>query len=344
TPRYGGHWIAQSHEAIFEITHDHATFSSEFPGRMMLPIGIDPPKHTHYRTALLQVFSPKYVQALMPMIRQLAVELIDKVAAKGHCEFVKEIAEPLPVIVFMKLLGLPLEMLVPLRASIVEALVEGDPDKRDLIFDRQLEMLDPIIHARMEKPEDDVISRILAAEFDGRKATMAELQSYLLLLTNAGLDTVVNALSFDAMHLARDSAFQDQLRADRKLIPRMVEELLRRYAVSSVARRVTRDVEFRGVSLRAGDRVHLLLPAANLDGKVYAEPDQVMLNRRSAPVTFGTGIHRCLGSHLARLELCVLFEEWLDRIPTFRLDPAHPPKIHAGMVYTVDSLNLAWDA
>ncbi|MET0371365.1 MAG: cytochrome P450, partial [Sphingobium sp.] len=121
------------------------------------------------------------------------------------------------------------------------------------------------------------------------------------------------------------------------------EELLRRYAVSSVARRVTRDIDYRGVPMKEGDRLHLLLPAANLDDSVYEDPDQVILRRKQPPVTFGTGVHRCLGSHLARLELRVLLTEWFARIPTFRLDPDDQPTMHAGLVYTVDRLSLLWD-
>ncbi|MET0370414.1 MAG: hypothetical protein ABW039_03450, partial [Sphingobium sp.] len=260
TPRYGGHWVVQSHEAIFDVTHNHDIFSSNQGGRAMLPIGVDPPEHTDYRRILLQAFSPKNVNAMMPLVRELTTDLIDKVIAKGRCEFVTDIAEPLPVIVFMKMLGLPLDQMAPLRKLIIEALETGDPQERERIFDAQLAIIDPVIHARMAEPQSDVISHILTADLGGRTATFEEVQRYMILLTNAGLDTVVNAMSFDALHFARDQELQGQVRANPAMIPDVIEELLRRYAVSSVARRVTRDIDYRGVPMKEGDRLHLLLP------------------------------------------------------------------------------------
>jgi len=195
----------------------------------------------------------------------------------------------------------------------------------------------------MADPRDDILSRIATADLGGRRPTFDEIQRYLLLLANAGLDTVVNAMSFATWHLARDQALQDRLRADPALIPDAIEEFFRRYAVSSIGRRVTRDIEFRGVPLRAGDRFILLLPAASLDGAAYPQPGDVQLKRETPAISFGAGVHRCLGSHLARLELRILMTEWLRRIPSFRLDPAAAPRSHAGLVYTVDELNLQWD-
>jgi cytochrome P450 len=343
SPRYGGHWIAQSRDAIFEITHDTELFSSEQGLRKFIPLGTDPPEHEPYRRALLHAFSPRTVTAMTETIQALATELIDKVASSGRCEFVSDVSEPLPVIVFMKMLGLPLELLAPLRKLVIAALEEGDPVKREQVFDAQMELLDPVIRARMAQPQDDILSRIITADLGGRTPRFDELQNYVLLLALAGLDTVVNAMSFAAWHLARDPALQAQLRADPGQIPWAIEEFFRRYAVSTVGRRVTRDAVFRGVTLKAGDRFSLLIQAAALDEAAYPEPEKVILRRDEPHITFGAGPHRCLGSHLARLELRVLFSEWLRRIPEFRLDPAHTPKAHAGLVYTVDELRLEWD-
>lgn len=345
TPRYGGHWVAQSHQAIFDITHDTDLFSSNAGSkRPMLPIGSDPPEHRGYRSALLHAFAPKTVNAILPMIREMTVDLIEKVRARGSCEFVDEISEPLPVIVFMKMLGLPLEHMAELRRLIVAVLDEGDPDRREDYYDAQLALVDPIILARMEKREDDMLSRILDANLGDRHATFEEMQRYLLLLTNAGLDTVTNAMSFGMMHLAMDQELQTRARNDPAMINPLIEEFLRRYAVSSILRKVTRDADFQGVSLRSGDRVHLLVQSANLDPAVYPEPERVILGREEPAVTFGTGVHRCLGSHLARLELRNVMVEWLARIPQFRIDPDKAARLHAGFVYTVDELSLVWDA
>jgi cytochrome P450 len=133
-----------------------------------------------------------------------------------------------------------------------------------------------------------------------------------------------------------------QVREDPALIPDLIEEMLRRYAVSSVLRYVTRDTEFRGVAMKQGERLHLLIPAGNLDHTAYDDPEQVLLGRREPAITFGTGVHRCLGSHLARLELRLLFEDVLKNWPAFALDPNDPPTESGGMTYSVDHLPLRW--
>ena len=345
TPRYGGHWVVQSHDAIFQVTQDPETFSSRlFNQAAMLPITSDPPEHYDYRYILLPAFAPKQVNAMLPMIRSLTLELIDKVADQGRCEFTAAVAEPLPVLIFMKMLGLPAEYMSEIRRLIIASLLAGEADERFAIWQEQLDsFLDPLIAARMQKREADMVSQLLDSRIGDRELTLDEIQRYMLLLTNAGLDTVTNAMSFTFLHLARDQPLQQRVRSDPALVPALVEEMLRRYAVSSVLRRVTRDTTLNGAQLQAGDNIHVLLPAGNLDPAVFESPDEIILGRKIPAVTFGTGIHRCLGSHLARLEIRNLLVEWLARIPTFTIDEGCAPEMHAGMVYTVDSLPLRWD-
>lgn len=344
TPRHGGHWVAQSHAAVFHVVHDPATFSSTIRGyRPLPPINFDPPQHGLYRGALIQVFAPKNVSAMLPTIRELTLQLIDKVAGSGRCDFVADIAEPLPVTIFMRMLGLPVEQMPAFRRAIVAFLKEADHAKGELLFEELLRLIDPVLRARQQERRDDMISRLLDSQLGDRPPSWDEMQRYLLFLTTAGLDTVTNAMSFAMRHLALDGALQDRLRADPGLIPIAIEEFLRRYAVSTILRTVTRDTDHDGVPLRAGDPVHVLIPAANLDPAVFEAPDQVILDRDEPPLTFGAGIHRCLGSHLARLELRNVLTEWFARVPPFRLDPDDPPELHAGLVYTVDRLPLLWD-
>jgi cytochrome P450 len=343
TPRYGGHWVAQSHDAVLEITNNTDLFSSSLTRRQLIPIGVDPPEHADYRKVLLHAFSPRTVTAMTASIEQLTAELVDKVAPRGRCEFVGEISEPLPVIVFMRMLGLPMEMLAPLRKLIIAAVEEGDLAKRDILYDEQMAMLDPVIHERTARPADDILSRIITADIRGRRPSYDEVQRFVLFLSLAGLDSVVNAMSFAVWHLARDPGLQSRLRADPAQIPAAMEELFRRYAVGTSGRRVTRDVTFRDVPLQAGDRFILLIPAANLDDARYASPEQVILGRQEPTLSFGAGIHSCPGAHLARLQIRSLLTEWLRRIPEFWIDEAFTPRAHAGVVYTVDELRLAWD-
>jgi len=346
TPRYGGHWVVRSHEAIFEVSRDYDNFSSDLTkvsdNRMMLPIFLDPPEHYHYRKILLGVFSPKVVNAMLPRIRELTSGITGVLAPKGGCEFVGDVSEIIPVTIFMQMLGIPIDMRLPLRKMITASLFAGHPDDRDVIFAEMEAMLRDVVEMRIERREEDIISRMLDSDLGGRPPSVDEIMSFVVFLTTAGLDTVTNAMSFSARHLATDQALQDRLRVDRALIPNFVEEMLRRYAVSSVLRYVTKDTEFRGVQLRKGERLHVLIPAGNLDAQAYPDPARVDIDREEPAITFGTGVHRCLGSHLARLEMRMLLEDMMRNWPRFALDPADPPTESAGIVYSVDRLPLRW--
>jgi len=346
TPRYGGHWVVRSHEAIFEASRDYDRFSSDLTkvsdNRMMLPIFLDPPEHYAYRKILQAAFAPKTVNAMLPRIRDLTSGITTSLAPKGRCEFVSEVSEIIPVTVFMEMLGIPLDLRLPLRKLITASLLEGHPDDRDVIFAEMEEMLRGIIGERVARPTEDIISRMIQSDLGERAPTVEEITRFVLFLTTAGLDTVTNAMSFTARHLATDQPLQERVRADPAMIPDFIEEMLRRYAVSSVLRYVTEDTEFRGVRMRKGERVHVLLPAGNLDAHVYAKPEQVQIGREEPAITFGTGVHRCLGSHLARLEMRILFEDVVKHWPLFGLDPEDAPTESAGMVYSVDRLPLKW--
>jgi cytochrome P450 len=351
TPRYGGHWVATSQQAIYDLMRKPEVFSSskmtlggerqEFIG---IPINLDPPEHTVFRAPLSLAFSPKSISALEGSVRTFVRELIDNVADMGHCEFVHSIAEPLPVTIFMKMMGLPLERLDEFRVWAVRSMATPDPVERDAYFAKIIGAMAEYIRARQQKREDDLISRLLDIKVHGRNPTLEEMQSYCFLLFLGGLDTVVNAMCFGIRHLARDQPLQARLRAEPALIPEAVEELLRRYGISTPCRVVMQDSEYAGIPFKAGDMVMLHLQAANLDPKAFPNPEKADLGRPNANAhyTFGTGPHRCAGSHLARLELRVLYQEWLQRIPTFHLDPKQPPQFHAGMILTVTSLPLLW--
>jgi cytochrome P450 len=170
------------------------------------------------------------------------------------------------------------------------------------------------------------------------------LQAYCLLLFAAGLDTVANALSFGMNHIAGDSALQERLRGDPALIPEAIEEVLRKFGVPMPARTATGDFEFGGASIRKGERVMLMLPAANLDPKIFPDPNRFDIDRENkVHLGFNVGPHRCIGSHLARLELQVFWEEWLRRLPNIRHDPERPIVLRAGLTLAVQELPLVWD-
>jgi cytochrome P450 len=363
TPRNGGHWIFLSHAANFEAARDTKAFSSgvlpqalleqilaslppEMPRiPMAKPVGLDPPEHGKYRVPLQRVFSPREINALQGDIRALANQLIDKVLARGECEFMSEIAEPLPVQIFLKMMGLPLERQSEYRALVKEQLfARDDMDKAIEITQRIGVSMHSTIHERHEHPRDDLISLLWKLEIDGKPATFEIVEDYCVLLFIAGLDTVVNGMGLGVRHLAQDLPLQQRLRANPELIPEAVEELLRRYTFVVPVRRVSKDTVFEGVSLQENDRVMLFLPAADLDKKEYPDPSAFNLKRENkVHIAFNAGPHRCLGSHLARLELQILYEQILARLPVFRLDPARPPQFHCGPIIGVDSLQLIWE-
>ena len=363
TPRRGGQWVFLSHNANFQASRDWESFSSEAmsPAEAMalkaklppdmnipraVPINVDPPMHGKYRIPLQGAFSPKAMEALKPAIKALADQLIDQFAPRGRCEFMAEIAEPMPVQVFLKMMGLPLDRQQEYRAIVREHLSQIVPDMMHTI--RMLQkiaasMRDTILERR-DNPQDDLISVLWQSKIDGQPTTMADMENYAVLLFIAGLDTVMNGMGFGIRHIAEDQALQDRLRKDPALIREAVEELLRRYSFTVPVRRVAKDLVFEGVEMKAGERVLLFLPAADLDGKEFPNPARFDLDRENKThIAFNAGPHRCLGSHLARVELQILYEQMLERLPPFRLDPDQPIHYHGGHVIGAEALHLLWD-
>ncbi len=365
TPRNGGHWMIIGHEAVFNASRDYDKFSSEFvpqsqikamlaampPGSPQipqpLPINIDPPDHTKYRKPLQGAFSPKAMMALKDDIRSLAAELVERIKPKGHAEFMSEVAEPLPVQVFLKMFGLPLAKQAEYRAIVKEHLSNPASDARESM--RRLRNIADVMHdtliERRDAPQDDIISLLWQAEIDGAKTTIGDMENYCVVLFIAGLDTVMNGIGHGVRHLAGNPALQAELRATPKLVPEASEEMLRRYTFTVPPRIVAADFEFEGATMKKGERAFLFLPAADLDPREFPNPEVFdMARENKVHIAFGTGPHRCLGSHLARIELQVLYEELLARLPEFRLDPAHKVRYHGGHVVGPDTLHLLWDA
>ena len=364
TPRNGGHWVVTGHEENYRASRDTEAFSSELMPRAQAaafmamipagaphipqptPINMDPPEHGRFRAPLNAAFSPKAMMARKEEIRTLANSLIDAVIDEGHCDFMPAIAEPLPVQVFLKMMGLPLERMGEFRELVHMFLAPGNGDIMEAI--RRMRMVADAmkdeIAARRDDPKDDLISLLWKAEVDGKAMTFENLEDYGVLLFIAGLDTVINGMGFGIRHLARNPDFQDELRANPKLIVEAAEELLRRYTFTVPTRRIAKDVELGGWLLREGERLMLYLPAADLDAREFPNPEAFDMKRESkVHIAFGAGPHRCLGSHLARIELQVIYEQMLARLPTFRLDADKPVTFHAGNIIAIDSLPIRWD-
>ena len=364
TPRHGGHWVLRGHAAVYKASRDPDTFSNApMPYEMLahmnadlpderkmlipLPITVDPPHHNLYRGPLLKPFSPKAMLGLRDSIRDLAGELIEKVRPDGGCEFMTAIAEPLPVTVFLKLFGLPVSKHRIYRDLVAEHLHAPLSDSQGVQarLRKVAQAMNETILERRDHPQDDIISMLWQSEYDGKPATLHDIENYAVMLFIAGLDTVMNGMGLGVRHLAMDLPLQARLRANPALVPEAGEELLRRYTFTVPPRFLLNDAEFEGLVMKKGEMALLFLPAADLDPTEFSNPDEYNLARENkVHIAFGTGPHRCLGSHLARIELQVLYEEMLKRLPEFRLDPDHEVLFHGGHVIGPDQLYLLWDA
>jgi len=351
TPHNGGHWVIAGHEELFEAARNPELFSSAKMGLPpapfeppQIPISIDPPDHAKYREPLARAFSPKAMMALEGDIRALAVELIEKVRADGKCDFATAVAEPLPVTIFMKLMGMPLDRLGEFRQWVNDFLASGDPQIKSDTAIKIMAFNEELIRARMAKREDDLVSRLLDTQIDGRPITLEEMISYGLLLFTAGLDTVMNGMCYGIRHMAEHPELQAELRAHPERITDAMEEALRRYTFTQPGRVIAHDAEALGVKFRKGDMVLLALAGSGLDEREFDNAlDFDIAREHKAHIAFNSGPHRCVGSHLARIELRICYEEMLKRLPEFRLDPANPPRMHGGQVIGYDSLALLWD-
>ncbi|SER22789.1 Cytochrome P450 [Solimonas aquatica] len=361
TPRNGGHWMLLSHEAIFNAARDVETFSSELMPldkveqmqKMMprhvplpLPICVDPPAHMKYRGPLNRVFGPKAINDLKDSIRTLAGELVDAIRPQGACDFMSAVAEPLPVQVFLKMLGLPVARMDDYRALVRAHLSDPTPNPMDSVKKlwRIVDTIKDVLEDRRANPQDDIISLLWQLDIDGKPTTMDDMENYCVVLFVAGLDTVMNGMGHGIRHLAQHPELQQELRANPALIGDATEELLRRYTFTVPPRIIGKDTVFAGLEMKRGERAMLFLPAADLDPKAFSHAERFDLKRENKThIAFNAGPHRCLGSHLARVELQIVYEEMLKRLPLFRLDPAHPPSFHCGHVVGVDTLHLLWN-
>ena len=350
TPCYGGHWVARTRRLLSEITLDPVRFSSKTRGIPdsgrdldLIPLTYDPPTHSMYRIPLNKPFSVKGVAPLEDTIRRMSSQLIDAVIDGEGCNFLHDVAEPLPVLLFMTMAGMPTDRLKEFRHLAEQATADPDGTVRSRAFLQIAVILSDTVRARIAEPRDDIISQVIAADLDGRRPTFEEVVNYAVLLFLGGLETVVNAIGFGTRHLALHPTLQAAMRADPAQIPSMIEEMLRMYGIAMTIRRVTGRTQLGGIDLDEGDRILLLIPAVNYDTDAFADAAAFCPGRKEAHVTFNTGPHRCLGANLARLELRIFFEEWLRRTPGFRLDADRPPRFLGGLNLAVRSLDLTWD-
>jgi cytochrome P450 len=363
TPRNGGHWLICGYEPLFNAYRDFETFTSQYtpsanfdirsllpPGSPRIPsarpINLDPPDHTKWRAPLQKTFSPKSALAMRDDIRKLANELIDAVADQGHCDWMPAVADQLPVRVFIKMFGLPIERHQEYRQLAKEHLAGIAQDPVEMVKKslKLVAVMRDTILERRDHPRDDILSMLWQTTVDGKPTTIEDMEDYAVLLFIAGLDTVVNGMGITMKHLATDQALQDELRANPKNIPEAVEEMLRRYSFTVPVRHAAKDAVFEGIQFKKGERVLMYDPAADIDPSKFKEPLTCDWRREEKThIAFGGGPHRCLGAHLARIELQIITEVALSRLRNIRLDPHTPPRYHGGHVIGPESLSVIWD-
>jgi len=350
TPRNGGHWIVTSADLIWEFFPDLDRLSARDisvpPGLSpiaQVPNQSDEPEHASYRKIIMPFLLPGAVRRRMEQVRVLTIELIEGFHASGRCEFIQDFARQLPMLIFLSLVDLPAtdrERLVGLADAVVRT---GDPEVRARVKREMAAYLQHWIDARREQPGDDMLSAIVHGMVGARPMTADEVMGEALNVMFGGLDTVASMMGFIMQFLATHPDHYRQLVDDPARIPLAVEEMLRRFAVASVGRRVTREIRLDGVTLRPGDMLILPTCLHGLDPRKWDDPDAVDFGRRrQTHATFGTGVHTCPGAGLARSEIAILIEEWTRRIPRFGLAPGSTPLGSSGAVNGMIRLDLAW--
>lgn len=343
TDAHDGFWTVSKYADIVEIAKDDVRFSS-MPTTVipdtgvynLIPLQSDPPDLQRYRMALIRYFTPQAVQKYEPGIRKFTSDCINSFIETGECELVTQFANPIPSMTALDFIGFdPQEwhdFAGPMHLLSYSA--DGSPERQqaleDLIqIDRRIEYA---IEDRLSNPQDDAISELVHYEKDGVRFSNNELHGLVKMLLFGGLDTTMAAASNALLYLSENPAERQRLIDEPNLIPSAVDEFLRYEApVHAFSRTTTTDVTIGGQSIQAGERVYLLWASANRDPDEFENPDRVIFDRRpNRHLTFGIGAHRCLGASLARLELRVMLEELLRRMPDFKIDTAnvkHPQTV-----------------
>jgi cytochrome P450 len=348
TGRFGGGWLPTRYEDVAAIAYDTEHFSSRSiimsnfrPPHEVAPVGgsppisSDPPFHHDARKLLLPAFTKAAVARQEPATREFCHSLVDAFGERAVVDAASEYAQHIPIRVIADMLGFPAED-GPRFREFVENTLEGvnlPPDERiermQQLFDYLLEQ----IRDHLDHPRDDLTSFLINAELYGRKLEADHVAGTMALLLIAGIDTTWSAIGASLWHLAKNPEDRSRLVADRSLLPTAIEEFLRAYAPVTMARLVKEDIRWRGADMKADDWILLSFPAANRDPAQFDRAGEVVIDREvNRHAAFGLGIHRCVGSHLARMELRVALEVWLERIPSFTLEDPSAVRWSAGQI------------
>ncbi len=352
TPRYGGFWVLNDAVLLEQAFRQADIYCSgkgigippnppEVPA--CLPIEADDPYHKELRRPLNIALSPKGVAGLAKRAREICIQLINDLKDSGTCDFIRDFSLKMPMELFLRLVDLPSSDREYLLGLAHETLKVADPARRHAAIEELNRYISGWVDKRLAQPGEDFLSTVVNMEIDGRPLTQTERVGYMTTLMLGGLDTVGGMMGMTAMHLATHDAHRRQLREHPEDIPAAIEEMLRRYPLSTFARYVSRDSELGGVQLKEGDRIMLPTIAHGMDEQQWNEPLAVDFGRSTRDhLTFGSGTHRCPGANLARVELRIFIEEWLARIPDFAIAEGAVLSFENGAVTGLKSLPLTW--
>lgn len=350
SPHNGGHWIITRHTLAHEILCDAKRFGSfpigvpaNFAQRpRLIPLESDVDEHRRYRRLLLPIFEPRAVRAMEEGVRERTQKVLDNALRHGEIDFLSEIAKPIPTQLFARQMGLnesDLEQFYIWEKGFYRAPTEAE---RVACGEHIAMHLHQTVQAHKVEPQNDIVSLLLAAEVDGEKLSDDEVDAICFLLFLAGIDTVASMLSFIVFYLARNPDLWLKLRMDAALLDRSVDEFLRMHAFINLNRIVSEDVEFHGVQFRAGDNVVIPSFVTDHDASVFSHPDTFNPDRsateRNRHHAFGAGAHKCLGLHLAKLEVKVVLEELARRVVSMEIKDPSNVSGHGGTTMGLDTL------
>jgi len=352
-----GYWVLTRFEDIREAFQSPETFSNHSivptdpdPAYRFLPSFVDPPEHMKYRQVMNRWFAPAAVTKLQPTVTRLAQETVAPLVAAGECDFMSTFGDQFPVKVFLASMGLPISETADFFVSVVHRMSGGfnDPDKQEQLMAAWGELAqfwEDLIVERRKRPLDpdvDFVTHLTRSNLGDRPLPDEDIKDLCVTLTIGSLDTLKSQLGWCFWHLATHDDDRRRLVAEPDLVPTAVEEFLRAYPIVSMARKVTRDVDFHGCPMKKDQMVLLTIQAATRDPRVFPDADKVVIDRQpNRHIAFGASEHRCLGSHLARSELVTAIKEWNLAIPEYRVATDEPLPAYGGQVGLL-ALPLTW--
>jgi cytochrome P450 len=341
------------HPEIFTSNMDAVDLKNARP---MIPLQIDPPEHKKYRKLLDPIFAPRRMALMDESVSRIVNKLIDAFIDRGELDFAKEFSVPFPSEVFLTLLGLPLSELdrfLTMKDGIIRPdVVTGRPygsatasEYQQKVADSVYEYFNEVLDEREVTRQDDLLSHFLDAEVEDQRLTRNDILDICFLFLIAGLDTVTATLDCMFSFLSQNPDHRRQLVEDPALIPSAIEELLRwETPVMGVVRASLEDTSLDGCPIKKGDQVMIMLGAANTEEGEFEDAHTVRFDREvNRHIAFGGGIHRCLGSHLARIELRVALREWHRRIPEYSVAPGHT-LVYTGGIRSIEHFPMQFTA